>query len=82
VARITTVTPETADASMRGVLDTVREEYGYVPGIAQVLLVDPAVAWPVNALYDYLNLRPDSPFTRLQREMLGTVVNGLVGGAP
>jgi hypothetical protein len=76
------VTPETADESTRGLFDTIREEYGYVPGVTQVLLVDPAVAWPVKTLYEYLNLRPDSPFTRLQREMLGTVVNGLVGGAP
>jgi hypothetical protein len=38
----------------------------------------PATTW----LYSYLNERKGSPLSRLQREMVVTVVNGLVGGAP
>jgi hypothetical protein len=40
------------------------------------------IAFPGGWLYNYLHLRKSSPLTRLQREMLATVVNGLVGGAP
>ena len=82
MARIQTVSADSVAGPASEVFDRAREEYGYVPGILQVLLVDPGVAVPVGALYEHLNLRPDSPFTRVQREMLATVVNGLVGGAP
>lgn len=40
------------------------------------------VAVPAGRLYNYLHMRKSSPLTRLQREMLATVVNGLIGGAP
>ena len=53
-----------------------------MPGIFQLLAVDLKVARPAGALYKYLHLRASSPFTRLQREMVATVVNGKVGGAP
>ena len=33
-------------------------------------------------LYDYLNLRPESPLSRFQREMLATVVYGMIGARP
>lgn len=82
MARIATVKPDTAEGPLAELLAMVRQEYGYVPGISQIMLVDVDVAWPVRTLYHHLNLRTDSPFTRLQREMVGTVVNGLVGGAP
>jgi hypothetical protein len=60
-----------------------RRQYGgVVPGIFQVLAVDLKVARPVGALYNHLHLRTSSPISRLQREMLATVVNGKVGGAP
>ena len=55
---------------------------GVVPGVFQVLAVDLGVARPAGALYRHLHLRKSSPLTRLQREMLATVVNGKVGGAP
>lgn len=35
----------------------------------------------VHVLYRYLHLRKSSPLSRLQREMLATVVNGKIGGA-
>lgn len=82
MARISTVSPDAADGPLAELLAMVRQDYGYVTGISRILLVDLAVAWPVKELYQHLNLRADSPFTRVQREMLGTVVNGLVGGAP
>jgi hypothetical protein len=53
-----------------------------VPGIFQVLAVDLKVARPTGSLYNHLHLRKGSPLSRLQREMLATVVNGKVGGAP
>lgn len=55
---------------------------GVIPGIVQVLLADLQIAGPAFQLYQYLNLRSDSPLTRLQREMLATVVNGHIGGKP
>ena len=61
----------------------VKKQYGgVVPGVFQILAVDLRVARPAGALYNYLHLRKSSPFTRLQREMVATVVNGKVGGAP
>jgi hypothetical protein len=36
----------------------------------------------VGRLYNHLHMRPSSPLTRVQREMLATVVNGAIGGAP
>ena len=61
----------------------VRRQYGgVVPGIFQILAVDLSVARPTGALYKYLHLRKSSPLSRLQREMLATVVNGKIGGAP
>ena len=55
---------------------------GYVPGITRLALVDVQIALAMNAIYNRLQLRNNSPLTRLQREMLATVVNGAVGGAP
>ncbi len=37
---------------------------------------------PGRQLNEYLILRPDSPFSRLQREMLATVVMGMIGAKP
>jgi hypothetical protein len=50
--------------------------------VFQVLAVDLQVAPPVGALYRHLHLRKSSSLSRLQREMLATIVNGKVGGAP
>jgi hypothetical protein len=63
-------------------LDNQTSVWGAVPGIAKVLMPDLQVAIPVSWLYDYLHMRKGSPLSRLQREMLATVVNGLIGGAP
>ena len=81
--RIKTVDPEEA-RGLRGLMMkmTKRQMGGMVPGIQQIAMVDLKIGVPVYWLYGRLNLRKGSPLTRLQREMLATVVNGLVGGAP
>jgi hypothetical protein len=76
-----------APAQVRGIrklfFHWVRRQYGgIVPGVFQVLAVDLRVARPAGALYNHQHLRASSPLSRLQREMLATVVNGKVGGAP
>jgi hypothetical protein len=53
-----------------------------VPGITQIVLPDLRVAFATGMVYNRLQLRRSSPLTRLQREMLATVVNGKIGGAP
>ena len=83
MANILTVAPEKARGIRRLFFAWARRGYGgVVPGIFQVLAVDLGVARPTGALYQHLHLRKSSPLTRLQREMLATVVNGKVGGAP
>lgn len=81
--RIMTVAPEDARGVRRLVVAVARRRYGgVVPGIFRVALVDLRLGALVDRLYTYLHLRRRSPLTRLQREMLATVVNGKVGGAP
>jgi uncharacterized peroxidase-related enzyme len=82
MARIETVAPGAARGLRKLVLRLSTRDYGYVPGIAQVLLPDLRVALATTTLYNRLHLRRSSPLTRLQREMLATVVNGKIGGAP
>ncbi len=80
---IMTIVPEQARGVRKLFFDWVRRQYGgVVPGVFQVLAVDLRVARPAGALYRYLHLRKNSPLSRLQREMVATVVNGKVGGAP
>lgn len=83
MANILTVVPEKASGIRRLFFQWVKRQYGgVVPGVFQILAVDLRVANPAGALYRHLHLRRRSPLTRLQREMLATVVNGKVGGAP
>jgi len=80
---ILTIVPAKAKGFRKLFFRFVRGQYaGVVPGVFQVLAVDLQVAPPVGALYRHLHLRKSSPITRLQREMLATVVNGKIGGAP
>jgi hypothetical protein len=80
---IKTVDPEEARGLRRIMMRmTQRQMGGMVPGIQQIMMTDLKVGLPTYWLYGYLNLRKSSPLSRLQREMLATVVNGLVGGAP
>lgn len=83
MANIKTIGPTQARGIKKAFFRFVGRQYGgIVPGVFQVLAVDLRVARPTGALYSYLHLRKSSPITRLQREMLATVVNGKVGGAP
>lgn len=81
-SRILAVDVETARGPLRAILDKVIAERGYVSGTRRLLLVEPEVGQPALKLYEYLCLRPDSPLTRLQREMMATVVYGIVGAKP
>lgn len=83
MANILTIPPDGARGLRRLFFRWVRSRYGgIVPGVFQVLAVDLKVARPAGALYSYLHLGRSSALSRLQREMLATVVNGKVGGAP
>lgn len=83
MSHILTLVPAQARGVRALFFGWVRRQYGgIVPGVFQVLAVDLRVAAPAGALYNYLHLRRSSPLSRLQREMLATVVNGKVGGAP
>jgi len=83
MANIMTVAPDRAAGLKKLFFRWVRGQYGgIVPGVFQVLAVDLRVARPAGALYSHLHLRKSSSISRLQREMLATVVNGKVGGAP
>jgi hypothetical protein len=80
---ISIISPSSARGIRRLFFRWVRRQYGgIVPGVFQVLAVDLKVARPAGALYNHLHLGKSSPLSRLQREMLATVVNGKVGGAP
>jgi hypothetical protein len=80
---ILTIVPERARGLRKLFFRWVRGQYGgVVPGIFQILAVDMAVGRPAGAIYRHLHLRKSSPLSRVQREMLATVVNGKVGGAP
>jgi len=81
--RIRTVMPERARGLRRLLLAVARRRYGgVVPGIFRVALVDLRLGALLDRLYAHLHLRRRSPLSRVQREMLATVVNGKVGGAP
>jgi hypothetical protein len=82
MARIKTVSPDEARGIRKLAVWLVKRQYGYVPGIFKIGLVDLSVGRHLSAIYDRLHLRKSSPLTRLQREMLAVVVNGHVNGAP
>jgi len=83
MANILTIVPEQVSGFRKLFFGWVRRQYGgIVPGIFQVLAVDLRVARPTGSIYNHLHLRAGSPLSRLQREMVATVVNGKVGGAP
>lgn len=80
MARIMTVSEEEARGIRKLIMRLAKRWYGYVPGLAKIMLVDLAMFRRMG-LYDHL-MRKSSPMTRLQREMLAVVVNGHVNGAP
>ena len=82
MTRIPVVAPDEARGLRRVVLWVAKRRYGVVPGILRIMLYDLKVGRAVDTLYRHLHMRRSSPLSRLQREMLATVVNGKVGGAP
>ena len=83
MTRMLTFAPQQARGVRKLLLWWTKRQYGgAVPGMFKVLAPDLKLAIPISWLYDYLHMRKSSPLSRLQREMLATVVNGLVGGAP
>lgn len=82
MSRITCVDESNASGIRRLLLWQAKRQYGYLPGIIKLLLPQLQIGLPMSRLYSYLHLRPKSPIGRLQREMLATVVNGTIGGAP
>jgi hypothetical protein len=81
MSRILSVDEHNASGIRRLILWQAKRQYGIVPGIFRLVLPILRVGIPLSRLYDYLHLRKNSPMSRLQREMLATVVNGAVGGA-
>jgi hypothetical protein len=79
--RIPTISETTAKGIRKLLLRYGKRQYGYQPGITQVLLPDLRVAMGGSILYSHLHLGKSSALTRLQREMVATVVNGKIGGA-
>jgi hypothetical protein len=79
-AAIFAVSPDTAGIRGR-VLRMARRRIGLAPGIMRVLLTDLRVGVLGTLLYNRLNFGARS-MTPLQREMVATVVNGKIGGAP
>ena len=83
MARILSIDPEQARGLRIALVWMAKRQYGgTVPGIFKILAQDLNVGLPASWLYNHLHMRKGSPLSRLQREMLATVVNGLVGGAP
>ncbi len=83
MARISTIDLEQARGVRKLLVWLNKRQYGgVVPGIYEVLARDLNILIPTGWVYNYLHMRKSSSLTRLQWEMLATVVNGLVGGAP
>ena len=81
--RIKTVNPKEAKGLRKLMMRMTQCQMGgMVPGIQQIVMTDFHIGIPIYWLYGRLNLRKGSPLSRLQREMLATVVTGTVGGAP
>jgi hypothetical protein len=58
------------------------KRYGAIPGIVRVQLADLRFAYRMTRLFQYVYLGRRVELTVIQREMVATVVNGLIGGAP
>ena len=60
----------------------IRARLGGVPGIVRIQLADLRLFWLMTRLYQHVYGRRRLALTAVQREMVATVVNGLIGGAP
>ena len=82
MARIKTISEQEARGIRRALVWHARRQYGYLPGIIKILLPDLALAWRASGIYNRMQLSKRSPLSRLQREMLATVVNGTSQARP
>ena len=79
-AAIFAVSPDAA--GIRGWFVRIsRRRYGLAPGIMRVLLTDLPAGILASLLYNRVNFGARS-LGALHREMVATVVNGKIGGAP
>ena len=79
-AAIFAVSPQTG--GLRGrILWMLRQRFGIAPGIMRVFLTDLRSGFLATLLYSRANYGAHS-MSPLQREMVATIVNGKIGGAP
>jgi len=74
-------------SGLRGKLPRLLERlmvkrFGAIPGIARVQLADLRFAYRMTRLFQHVYMGRRVELTAIQREMVATVVNGLIGGAP
>jgi formate-dependent nitrite reductase membrane component NrfD len=83
MSRIKIVDESSAKGIRKLLLKNVKKQYGgFIPSVIRLLLVDLKLGKPAGSLYQYLNFKKNSPISRMQKEMIATVVNGAIGGAP
>ena len=83
MARIFTIDPDRTKGLRKLIVRMIRRQNGgVVPGVFRILMTDFQVTIPTGWLIYYLHERKSSPMSKLQREMVATEVNGLVGGVP
>ncbi len=83
LARITTIAPDQATGLRKLLFWAIRRRTrGFIPGVFTIILADLRVGLPMSWLAGYLGMRASSPLSRVQQEMVATVVNGTIGGAP
>lgn len=75
--------PDGVPGRFAGLLERVVVwRYGAVPGIMRVQFGDLRLMRGMSGLFKHLGMNNRSRLTTTQREMVATVVNGLVSGAP
>lgn len=82
VSRILTVPPEAARGIRQLLVRGAKRRNGIVTGMFQTLMPDLRVTYGTIMIYNRLHLARSSALSRVQREMVATVVNGKIGGAP
>ena len=82
-ARITTIDPENTTGFRKLFFwGLKRQTRGFVPGVFKIITVNMHIFIPIMWLVNYLGMRKSAPLSRVQQEMVATVVNGIIGGAP
>lgn len=82
-ARITTIDPENTTGFRKLFFwGLKRQTRGFIPGVFKIITVDLHVGIPMLWLVNYLGMRKSAPLSRVQQEMVATIVNGVIGGAP